>query len=173
VPPGVFNLVNGDGPTVGAAIALAPRHRHGLVHRARPARACRSRSTRRRRSRRVTQELGGKSANIILDDADFQTAVAGGVSGVLHEQRASRATRRRACWCRPARHAEAVAIAKAARGAHEGRRSVSGRDQARSGRQRSAVQQDSGADSEGHRRGGPSSSPGASAAPTGSPPAST
>jgi len=31
--------------------------------------------------KRVTQELGGKSANVILDDADLDTAVAGGVSG--------------------------------------------------------------------------------------------
>ena len=33
VPAGVFNLVNGDGPTVGAAIAVASGHRHGVVHR--------------------------------------------------------------------------------------------------------------------------------------------
>lgn len=73
VPPGVFNLVNGDGPTVGNAIS---RHadidlvsftgstRAGvLVAEAAAATV-----------KRVCQELGGKSANIILPDADLAAA---------------------------------------------------------------------------------------------------
>ena len=36
VPPGVFNLVNGDGPTVGVALSVSPLVRHDLVHRLDP-----------------------------------------------------------------------------------------------------------------------------------------
>ncbi|HWO34318.1 MAG TPA: aldehyde dehydrogenase family protein, partial [Candidatus Acidoferrum sp.] len=74
VPPGVFNLVNGDGPTVGAAIAAHPDI--AMVSftgstRAGVAVALAAAPT----VKRVTQELGGKSAHIILDDADLDTAV--------------------------------------------------------------------------------------------------
>ena len=78
VPPGVFNLVNGDGPTVGAAIASHPEV--DMVSftgstRAGVAVAIGAAVT----VKRVTQELGGKSANIILDDADLESAVKEGV----------------------------------------------------------------------------------------------
>jgi aldehyde dehydrogenase (NAD+) len=75
VPAGVFNLVNGDGPGVGAALSAHPgidmvsftgSTRAGVLI----ARAAAD------TVKRVAQELGGKSANIILDDADFETAVA-------------------------------------------------------------------------------------------------
>jgi aldehyde dehydrogenase (NAD+) len=74
VPSGVFNLVNGDGPTVGAAIAAHPDV--AMVSftgstRAGIAVALAAAPT----VKRVTQELGGKSAFIILDDADLDTAV--------------------------------------------------------------------------------------------------
>src|SRR5271163_3269348 len=74
VPPGVFNLVNGDGPTVGAAISSHPDI--AMVSftgstRAGVAVASAAAAT----VKRVTQELGGKSANIILEDADFASAV--------------------------------------------------------------------------------------------------
>jgi aldehyde dehydrogenase (NAD+) len=78
VPAGVFNLVNGDGPTVGAAIAA---HREvDMVSftgstRAGVAVANAAAPT----VKRVTQELGGKSANILLDDADLSAAVKQGV----------------------------------------------------------------------------------------------
>jgi len=74
VPPGVFNLVNGDGPTVGGAIASHPdvamvsftgSTRAGVTVAVAAAPTV----------KRVTQELGGKSANIILDDADLENAV--------------------------------------------------------------------------------------------------
>src|SRR5271166_1734915 len=78
VPAGVFNLVNGDGPTVGAAISAHP----GIAMvsftgstRAGVAVAAAAAPT----VKRVTQELGGKSANIILDDADLASAVKEGV----------------------------------------------------------------------------------------------
>jgi len=74
VPPGVFNLVNGDGPTVGSAISSHPDI--AMVSftgstRAGVAVASAAAPT----IKRVTQELGGKSANIILEDADLENSV--------------------------------------------------------------------------------------------------
>jgi aldehyde dehydrogenase (NAD+) len=82
VPAGVFNLVNGDGPTVGAAISghrevdmvsFTGSTRAGIevTRNAAPT------------VKRVHLELGGKSPNIILDDADFESAVAAGVLAVM------------------------------------------------------------------------------------------
>ena len=82
VPAGVYNMVNGDGPTVGAAISSHPgvdmvsftgSTRAGIevAKNAAPT------------VKRVHQELGGKSPNIILEDADFAKAVAGGVGSVM------------------------------------------------------------------------------------------
>jgi len=82
VPAGVFNLVNGDGPTVGQAISTHPEidmvsftgsTRAGIAVAQAAAATV----------KRVTQELGGKSANIILDDADLQASVSGGVSSMM------------------------------------------------------------------------------------------
>ncbi len=78
VPRGVFNLINGDGPTVGAAIAGHPDI--AMVSftgstRAGVAVAVAAAPT----VKRVTQELGGKSANIVLDDADFPKTIREGV----------------------------------------------------------------------------------------------
>src|SRR6202790_556200 len=78
VPAGVFNLVSGDGFTVGHAISSHPdvamvsftgstRAGIAVAQAAAPT------------VKRVTQELGGKSANIILDDADLEKAVKQGV----------------------------------------------------------------------------------------------
>lgn len=78
IPDGVFNLVHGDGPTVGAAISahadidfvsFTGSTRAGIE----VAKAAAS------SVKRVTQELGGKSANIILDGADIESAVTHGV----------------------------------------------------------------------------------------------
>ncbi|TDR20594.1 aldehyde dehydrogenase family protein [Marinicella litoralis] len=81
VPKGVVNMINGDGPIVGSAISSHPdiqmvsftgstRAGVAVAQDAAPS------------IKRVTQELGGKSANIILDDLSkeaFAKAVAGGV----------------------------------------------------------------------------------------------
>ena len=78
VPAGVFNMVNGDGPVVGTALSGHPEvdmmsftgsTRAGtlVAQNAAPT------------VKRVTQELGGKSPNIVLDDADLEAAVTGGV----------------------------------------------------------------------------------------------
>jgi aldehyde dehydrogenase (NAD+) len=78
LPAGVFNLVNGDGRTVGGAISSHPdvamvsftgSTRAGVAVASAAAPSV----------KRVTQELGGKSANIILDDADLANAVNEGV----------------------------------------------------------------------------------------------
>ena len=82
VPKGVFNLINGLGPDVGAAmsahagidmISFTGSTRAGIDVAQRAATTV----------KRVSQELGGKSPNIILDDADLQKAVAGGVGSVF------------------------------------------------------------------------------------------
>jgi aldehyde dehydrogenase (NAD+) len=79
VPAGVFNLVNGNGPEVGAAMAAHPdvdmisitgSTRAGVLVAQAAAPTV----------KRVAQELGGKSPNIILPDADFARAVAAGVN---------------------------------------------------------------------------------------------
>ena len=79
LPAGVFNLVNGDGPTVGAAIAAHPEI--DVVSFTGSTRAGREVAKAAADGiKRVTQELGGKSANIILEDVpDFARAVSGGV----------------------------------------------------------------------------------------------
>ncbi len=81
VPPGVFNLVNGDGINVGAPLAAHPdidmvsftgSTRAGIeVARAAAPTV-----------KRVAQELGGKSANIILDDADFEAVISRDMAGM-------------------------------------------------------------------------------------------
>ncbi len=81
VPPGVFNLVNGDGVSVGAPLAAHPdvdmlsftgSTRAGIevARAAAPS------------VKRVAQELGGKSANIILDDADFEAVISRDMTGM-------------------------------------------------------------------------------------------
>ncbi len=82
VPPGVFNLVQGDGPTVGAAIAAHP----GIdmvsftgSTRAGIAVAIAAAPT----VKRVHQELGGKSPNIVLPGADLAAVLPPTVQGVL------------------------------------------------------------------------------------------
>ena len=78
VPAGVFNMLNGDGPVVGTALSKHPdvdmmsftgstRAGSLVAQNAAPT------------VKRVTQELGGKSTNIVLDDADLEKAITGGV----------------------------------------------------------------------------------------------
>ena len=78
LPAGVFNLVSGVGPVVGEAIAAHPEV--DMVSFTGSTRAGKRVSELAAQTvKRVTLELGGKSANIILDDADFEKAVADGV----------------------------------------------------------------------------------------------
>lgn len=82
VPAGVFNLVNGDGPGVGASLSAHPdidmmsftgSTRAGVLVAQAAAPTV----------KRVTQELGGKSPNIVLPSADLEKAVAGGVRQMM------------------------------------------------------------------------------------------
>ncbi len=78
LPPGVFNLVTGDGPTVGEAIVAHPGI--DMVSFTGSTRAGKRIGEVAARSvKRVSLELGGKSPNVILDDADLETAVVDGV----------------------------------------------------------------------------------------------
>lgn len=82
VPPGVVNLVNGSGPEVGAAIAGHPDV--DMVSFTGSTRAgIEVAKTAAETVKRVAQELGGKSANILLEDADFEVAVPKGVAACL------------------------------------------------------------------------------------------
>jgi acyl-CoA reductase-like NAD-dependent aldehyde dehydrogenase len=79
LPAGVFNLVTGTGQIVGEAIASHPGI--DMVSFTGSTRAGRRVSELAAQTvKRVALELGGKSANVILDDADLQTAVVDGVS---------------------------------------------------------------------------------------------
>jgi aldehyde dehydrogenase (NAD+) len=78
LPAGVFNLVNGDGPTVGEAIASHPDI-DMVSFTGSTAAGVRVAKLAADTVKRVAQELGGKSANIILDDADLDAAVIAGV----------------------------------------------------------------------------------------------
>ena len=74
VPAGVFNLVNGDGPSVGAP--LSSHKEIDMVSFTGSTRAGTEVAKNAAASvKRVHQELGGKSPNVLLDDADFEKAV--------------------------------------------------------------------------------------------------
>jgi aldehyde dehydrogenase (NAD+) len=111
VPNGVFNLVNGLGPEVGVAMSEHPgidmisftgSTRAGIDVAQRAAKTV----------KRVSQELGGKSPNVILEGADLNKAVAGGVAHVFNNsgQSCNAPTR---MIVPAARMAEVKAIAKA------------------------------------------------------------
>jgi aldehyde dehydrogenase (NAD+) len=112
VPKGVFNLVNGDGPTVGQALAQHPdvdmmsftgSTRAGILVAKAGADTV----------KRIHQELGGKSANILFPDVDLELAVTKGVAGCFGNsgQSCNAPTR---MYVPRERHDEAAAIAKTA-----------------------------------------------------------
>jgi len=79
LPPGVFNLVSGSGPDVGEAMVLHPEV--DMVSFTGSTRAGKRVSELAAASvKRVALELGGKSANVILPDADLERAVTTGVT---------------------------------------------------------------------------------------------
>jgi aldehyde dehydrogenase (NAD+) len=78
LPAGVFNLVNGGGPAVGEAIAAHPEI-DMVSFTGSTAAGVRVAKLAADTVKRVAQELGGKSANIILDDADLEASVIAGV----------------------------------------------------------------------------------------------
>ncbi|WP_428484596.1 aldehyde dehydrogenase family protein [Rhodopila sp.] len=112
VPAGVYNMVQGEGAVVGAAMSAHPdidmmsftgSTRAGILVAQAAAPTV----------KRVSQELGGKSANILLPDVDFQAAVTKGVVGMMNNsgQSCNAPTR---MFVPFDRHDEVKAIAKAA-----------------------------------------------------------
>lgn len=73
-PPGVFNLINGSGPVVGNALATHPNIAM-VSFTGSTATGIRVAEAAARTVKRVSQELGGKSANLVLSDADLEPAV--------------------------------------------------------------------------------------------------
>ncbi len=115
VPAGVFNLVNGDGPTVGAALSTHPDI--AMISFTGSTRAGVAVATAAAPTvKRVTQELGGKSANIILDDANFAAAVKEGAASCFRNtgQSCNAPTRMLVPKSRMAEAAEAAKQAAAA-----------------------------------------------------------
>lgn len=116
-PKGVFNLVNGDGPNVGQYMAAHPgiammsftgSTRAGIIVARTAADTV----------KRVAQELGGKSANIILADADLEDAVSRGAAACFSNtgQSCDAPTR---MFVPRSLHARAVEIAKATAATHK------------------------------------------------------
>jgi aldehyde dehydrogenase (NAD+) len=112
VPNGVYNMVQGEGAVVGAAMSAHPdidmmsftgSTRAGILVAQAGATTV----------KRVSQELGGKSANILLPDVDFQAAVTKGVVGMMGNsgQSCNAPTR---MFVPANRHDEVKAIARAA-----------------------------------------------------------
>ena len=79
LPPGVFNLVTGLGPVVGERLAGHPDV-DMISFTGSTAAGKRVAAVAAQSVKRVALELGGKSANVLLDDADFPSAVAAGVA---------------------------------------------------------------------------------------------
>ncbi len=149
VPAGVFNLVNGDGPTVGAAISSHPDV--AMVSftgstRAGVAVAVAAAPT----VKRVTQELGGKSANIILDDADFEKAVKQGVQECFRNTGQSCNAPTRMLVPR-SKMAEVTVAARQASRDHQGRGSACRRHGSRSACKQGPVRQSAAPDQQGCR----------------------
>ena len=113
VPAGVFNLVNGDGPTVGSAISSHPDV--AMVSFTGSTRAGISVAVNAATTvKRVTQELGGKSANIILEDTDLARAVAQGADACFRNSGQSCDAPTRMLVPRKSMNAAAEAAQKAA-----------------------------------------------------------
>ena len=111
-PPGVYNMVNGDGPSVGQVMAGHPgvdmvsftgSTRAGIIVA----------KTAADTVKRVAQELGGKSPNIILADAELEPAVRKGVEACFANAGQSCDAPTRMLVHR-SQHEAALAIAKAA-----------------------------------------------------------
>ena len=112
IPPGMFNLVNGLGNVVGEAMSshkdidmmsFTGSTRGGVA-------VAKASAT---NVKRVSQELGGKSPNLILDDNSFTTSITNGVIHVMGNsgQSCNAPTR---MLVPKSRHDEAITIAKSA-----------------------------------------------------------
>jgi len=110
LPPGVFNFLSGAGPVVGEALAAHPDV-DMVSFTGSTAAGRRVAELAARTVKKVSLELGGKAASVVLDDADFEKAVRASVNhSVINCGQTC------ASWTRllvpRARQAEAMAIAK-------------------------------------------------------------
>src|SRR5882724_12784420 len=117
VPAGVYNMASGDGPSVGQVMAAHPgiemmsftgSTRAGIIVA----------KTAADTVKRVAQELGGKSPNLILPDADFEVAVRKGVESCFNNSGQSCNAPTRMLVPRD-RHGDALAVAKKSAEAHK------------------------------------------------------
>lgn len=111
VPKGVFNLVNGDGPTLGDGISRHPNIDMVSFTGSTGAGIAVAKAA-ADTVKRVSQELGGKSANLILADADISAAVRHGVSSCFRNSGQSCNAPTRMLIPRPLQE-QAIDIAKA------------------------------------------------------------
>ncbi len=81
IPPGVFNVVQGDGETVGAALVAHPDV-DAITFTGSNATGRAIQGSAAARVKRVSLELGGKSPSIIFEDADLEAASAAAMMGV-------------------------------------------------------------------------------------------
>ena len=150
VPAGVFNLINGDGPNVGAPLSSHPDI--DMVSFTGSTRAGTEVAKNAAASvKRVHQELGGKSPNILLDDADFERAVK---QSVLHVfQNSGQSCNAPTRMLVPAsRLAEVEAIAKRVTATGDRGRPGVGEDHGGSGGLQSAIRSRRGIYRKRHRR---------------------
>ena len=140
VPKGVYNMVNGEGGVVGAALSSHPEvdmmsftgsTRAGILVAKAAAETV----------KRVHQELGGKSPNVLLPEADFARRVPEGIANMFSNSGQSCNAPSRMLVPRD-RHAEVVEIARRRRRQFHRGRSAQREFQSRPGRQQGAVRQD-------------------------------
>ena len=82
VPPGVLNIVTGKGSVVGDAMVAHP-HVDKITFTGSPKVGRGIMQGAAVNFKKITLELGGKSANIIFDDADLDSAIRGSASGIF------------------------------------------------------------------------------------------
>ena len=119
MPPGVLNLVTGYGEEAGEPLLRAPTRGRDLVHRLDRGGPPHRRCTCGRNLKRVSLEMGGKNAIIVMDDADLDLVLDGALWGgfgtagpALHRQQPpDRPARRRAARCSERLVARAEALA--------------------------------------------------------------
>jgi aldehyde dehydrogenase (NAD+) len=152
VPAGVFNLVNGTGPEVGARMSSHPRSTW-CPSPARPGRARQIAAAAAATVKRVAQELGGKSPNIILPTADIcRGGVAAGRRPPCCRNTGQSCDAPTRMLVHRSQQAEALAVAKECRrGGHGGRPARRGHRHGAAGLE-DAVRQGAAADPGRHRR---------------------
>ena len=85
LPPGVFNVVPGFGPTAGAALVAHPGVA-GIAFTGSTATGQLLMQSAAKTVKKLSLELGGKSANIVLDDADIEIASRGSMSAIFYNK---------------------------------------------------------------------------------------